>query len=115
VEESGIRPYDIPYRLAVFPGSLLEFVLAVVVVVGKVPHIGNVHDVGDGIAEILEGPFKYIVHNILAHMADMRNIVYGRTATVHGYTGGIQGLEGFDGAGEGVVYLHQPYYSKRYG
>ena len=57
VAEEGLRVEvrDFPDRLPLFPRPLQHLVFALVGVAGEVAHVGDVHDMADGVSEVFEG------------------------------------------------------------
>ena len=79
----GVKFGDIPDGFAFAGGTLFHFIVAGIAVACQMPDIGDVHDVVQFIAVILQRSTERVFENIGAQIADVRKMVNGRTAAIH--------------------------------
>ena len=73
---------------------------------GLVVHIGEVHNLRDFGAVVFERAFEDVLKQISAEIADVREIVDGRSAGVHADIGAVDRFELLNASAESVEEFH---------
>ena len=103
----GVELGDLHHRLVLPAGALEHFVLAGIGVGGQVAHIGDIHDTLYVIAQITQGFFQHILHNIGAEVADVGVVVYRRAAGVHFHLVRVVGYKQLFFVGQRIIQIHR--------
>ena len=79
----GIELRNLHDGLVLAARALEHLVFAGVGIAGKVADVRDVHGAGHVIAEVAQGFFQHILHDVRAQVADVRIVVHGWAAGVH--------------------------------
>ena len=69
-------------------------------------NVGDVHDPLDVVAQVPQGLFQHILHDIGAQVADVGIVVHRGAAGVHFHQIGVVGNEQLLFMGQGIVQIH---------
>ena len=98
----GVQFGDLQYAFAPLTGALYHFVVALVVVAGKMPHVGNIHYMGDVKTGAAQGAYQNIVKHIGPQIADVGVIVHRGAAAVKANFSRPQRFKGLPRAAKGI-------------
>ena len=94
------------FRFFEFARSHRDFVFARGighVIVGHVPHVRDVHDVGDAVPGQFQKAAEHVREQKGFEVADVGKIVHGWTAGIHRHMRGIERFKNFRAIGQGIV------------
>jgi hypothetical protein len=104
---------DVPDAFLLFPGAFHHFVFAVVVVVGEMPHIGDIHHVFHLVAQKFQAAAEQIFDDVGFQVADMGVIVHGGSAGIH-FHQVIRNFQRFFGTGCRIVQIHYSFFARHF-
>ena len=102
----GIVFRDLHDGLVLPPGALEHLVLAGIGVGSQMADVSDVHDPLDVIAQIPQGLFQHIFHNVGAQVADVGVMVHRGAAGVHFHQIRVVGNKQLLFMGQGIVQIH---------
>ena len=91
----GIIVSNVHNGLVLTLGTLDHLILAGVGVGSQMAHVSDVHDTLNVIANITQGLFQHILHDVGPQIADVSIVIHGRAAGVHLHQLGIVGNKQF--------------------
>jgi hypothetical protein len=99
----GVKSGDFQDAFPPFPGAFYHFIVAFVIIPGKVPHIGDVHDMGYAETGAAQGPDQNIMDHIGPEVSNVGIIIHSGPAAVKTDLIPVDRLEDLQFPAQGII------------